>query len=337
MGRLFPFGRTRSWFAVDVGSSSVKIAEAVGARGGARVLRAAVLPTPAGAVENGLVRRVEALGSAIREFAGPARGKPHRAVASIPGRRVIIKRLRLSRRDTANLDPAVEFEAMDAIPEELDNVNLDYHVIGPSDDGDGLEVLLVAARKTLVANYVDLMEAAGLVAAVVDVDHFALRSGGAREGADVLVHVGACTTTVHVPAGDPPGYTTDLPLGGERFTESLAERLGVSRDEAEAVKCNGPSPEAAGLLNVLCDEFAAKVERSLDLLGVRGEGTGPRRVSLSGGSALLPGLGPSLTRALKAEVRVCGPVFGGDRGSEDIHAGPAFALVAGLLTRSPFE
>ena len=340
MGRLFPFRRTQSWFAVDVGSSSVKIAEAVDARGGARVLRAGVLPAPAGAVENGLVRRIETLGDAIREFAGPARGKPRRAVASIPGRRVIIKRLRLSRQDTANLDPAVEFEAMEAIPEELDNVNLDYHVIGPSDDGDGLEVLLVAARKTLVANYVDLMEAAGLVAAVVDVDHFALRSGSARsgsDGADVLVHVGARTTTVHVPAGDPPGYVADLPLGGEQFTESLAERLGVSRDEAEAVKCNGPPPEAAGLLDGPCDEFAAKVGRSLDLFGALGDGTGPRRVSLSGGSALLAGLGPSLARALEAEVRVCEPFFGGDTGPEAIHAGPAFAVVAGLLTRSPFE
>ena len=200
--------------------------------------------------------------------------------------------------------------------------------------------MLVAARNTLVASYVDLMEAAGLAAAVVDVDHFALQSGSGQspEGnAHVLVHVGACSTIVHMPAEDSPGYTTDLPLGGEQFTEDLAERLRVPRDEAEAVKCDDPSGAAAGLLDTRCDEFAARVGRSLTLLGPLGDGTTRRRVSLSGGGALLPGLGPSLARALDAEIRVAGPFFGGGRAPEDPHGGPAFAVLAGLVKRGPSE
>ncbi len=338
MVHLFPFRRARSWFAVDVGSSSIKIAEVIDARGGARVLRTGVLPVPAGAVESGFVRQIDVLGSAIRKFAGLARGKPRQAVVSIPGRGVIIKRLQLPGRNVKELDRVIEFEAMDAIPEDLDNVNIDYHILGPSDDGTGLEILLIAARKTLVENYVDLMEVAGLVPAIVEVDHFALRSGNRRlshEGADALIHVGACSTTIHIPADDSPGYTGDLPLGGEPFTESLAEKLGVSRDEAEAIKCGAPSPDVGGLLDSLCDEFATKASRSLGLFGALSDGTD--RVSLSGGSALLPGLGPSLARVLEAEVRVCGPFFGGSPALEDIQTGPAFAVVAGLVTRSPSE
>ncbi len=342
MVRLFPFRRPRSWFAIDVGSTSIKIAEVTGVRGSARVTRTGVLPVPVGAVENGFVHRTDALGNAIRRFAGPTRGKPRQAVVSIPGRGVIIKRLQLRGRNRKELDRVIEFEAMDAIPGDLDNVNIDYHVVGPSDDGNGLEVLLVAARKTLVENYVDLVETAGLVPAIVEVDHFALRSGSSRlphEGADVLVHVGACSTTVHISADDSPGsgYTTDLPLAGERFTESLAKDLHVSRDEAEAIKCGDRSSDVGGLLNSLCDELAAKVGHSINLFGTLSGGTGPRRVSLSGGSALLPGLGPSLARALKAEVRVVGPVFDGSMPPEDLHAGPAFAVVAGLVTRNPSE
>ena len=105
------------------------------------------------------------------------------------------------------------------------------------------------------------MEVAGLVPVIVEVDHFALRSGSSRlphEGADALIPRGACSTTIHIPANDSPGYTTDLPLGGERFTESLAENLGVSRDEAEAIKCGAPSPDIGGRLDSLCDEFATK-------------------------------------------------------------------------------
>ena len=340
MVRLFPFRRPRSWFAIDVGSTSIKVAEVIDVRGGARVLRTGVLPVPVGAVENGFVHRTDALGNAIRRFAALARGKPRQAVVSIPGRGVIIKRLRLTGRNVKELDRVIEFEAMDAIPGDLDDVNIDYHVVGPSDDGNGLEVLLIAARKTLVENYVDLMEAAGLVPAIVEVDRFALRSGSSRlphEVADALVHVGACSTTIHIPADDSPGYTTDLPLGGEHFTESLAGNLHVSRDEAEAIKCGDRSPDVDGLLNSLCDEFAAKVGHSVNLFGTLSGGTGPRRVSLTGGSALLSGLGPSLARALKAEVRVVGPVFDGSIPPEDIHAGPAFAVVAGLVTRNPSE
>ncbi|MDE0355189.1 MAG: pilus assembly protein PilM [Deltaproteobacteria bacterium] len=340
MAGLISLRRARTWFAVDVGSSSIKIAEVTEARDGPRVLRTGVLPVPAGAAENGFVRRTDVLGHAIREFAGPPPGKPRRAVVSIPGRGVIIKRLRIREPNLGKLDDVIEFEAMDALPEDPNNVNIDYHVLGPSEEGGGLEVLLVAGRKSLVENYVDLVEAAGLVPAIAEVDHFALRSGsslGVDGPADALVHTGACSTIIHVPADEAPGYTRELPVGGEQFTESLAANLGVSRDEAEAVKLGRPSAEAAGLVNALCEEFAANVSRGLALVGTLSAGTGPRQVSLSGGGALLPGLAPSLARALEAEVRVSGPFFGPHLSPDELHTGPAFAVVAGLVTRNPFE
>ena len=330
--------RASSWFALDVGSSAVKIAE-VGEGGG--VLRAGSLPVPPGAVENGFVRRPDVVGDAVRGFAGPARGRPRRAVVSVPGRGVIMKRLRIAPGPVEKLDEAIEFEAMDAIPEDLDAVNLDYHLLGASEDG-GLEVLLIAARKTLVEGYITLLDAAGLVPAVVDVDYFALRAGVVAPGEqspDALVHVGARSTTLHVPAGEPPGLTNELPWGGEQSTESLAERLRVPRDEAEALKRGDPPPEVAGLLESWCDRFAADVGRGLGLLGGLGDGTGPRRIVLSGGGALLPGLGPSLAQALDADVRVYRPPFAGEGLSspEARRQGPAFSVVAGLAARSPSE
>ena len=79
-------------------------------------------------------------------------------------------------------------------------------------------------------------------------------------------------------------------MGGEQFTESLAANLGISRDEAEAVKLGVPSDEVAGLVNALCEEFAAKVNRGLALVGTLSAGTGSRRVSLSGGRPCSPAL-----------------------------------------------
>lgn len=336
--RFLPLSRpVRPWFALDVGSSAVKIAEVAERRGNPEVLRAGSLPVPPGAVEGGLVRGTDVVANAVREFTGPAGKKPCRAVVSVPGRGVIIKRLKVPAHPLERLDQVIEFEAMDAIPEDLDAVNLDYHVLGAADGGGALEVLLVAARRTLVDSYLALLEAAGLVPAVVDVDYFALRAGSLGSGHG-LVHVGARSSTIHVPGAAPPGLTTDLPAGGERFTVSLAESLRVSRDEAEALKRGGPPPEVTGLLDTLCESFAAEVSRGFSLLGGLEDGAGPRRIVLSGGGAILPGLGAGLARALDAEVQVYSPSFAAGLLPPEVREqGPAFAVVAGLAARSLSE
>lgn len=345
MGRIASFLRSlkrpRHWFVVDVGSSSIKIAEVAGSGGEAGVLRAGVLPVPPGAVENGVVREAAILARAIREFAAPGDGIRPPVVAAIPGRGVIIKRLRLPGQSDDSLDDVIEFEAMDAVPEDLDNVNLDYHVLGPSEDGSGLDVLLVAARKALVENHTQLLESAGLTPVIVDVDHFAIGRVCAGLSGDetpsAWIHVGARSTTIHLPASEGPGYTTDLPVGGEQLTENLAEKLNVPRDEAEAIKRGDPTAAVGDVLGSLCDSLAEQIGRGLNLFGPLGDGTAARRIALSGGSAVLPGLGPSLARALDAEVRVRGAFFPGMALTEGEPAGPVFAVVAGLAARNPVE
>ena len=334
--------RRRRWFAVDVGSSAIKIAEVTDRGGGAEVLRAGTLPVPPGAVENGVVRETGAIARAIGTFATPGGGARPPVVVAVPGRGVIIKRLQLPVQTRETLDDVIEFEAMDAVPEDLGNVNLDYHVLGPSEDGSGLAVLLVAVRKTLVESYIQLLEAAGLAPAIVDVDHFALGRLCEELSADgetpsAWIHVGARSTTIHVPAPHGPGYTTDLPVGGEQVTEGLAEKLSVPRDEAETIKRGSTVTAAGDLLDSPCDSLAAQIARGLNLFGPLGDGTATRRIALSGGSAVLPALDRSLARALDAEVRVRGPFFPGATLTDGEPAGPAFALVAGLAARNPVE
>ncbi len=335
--------RRRRWFAVDVGSSAVKIAEVTDRGGRIEVVRTGALPVPAGAMENGIVRETAALAHAIRTFAGPDDGARPPVVAAVPGRGVIIKRLELPGQTGETLDDVIEFEAMDAVPEDLGNVNLDYHVLGPSEDGSGLAVLLVAARKSVVASHVRLLENAGLTPAIVDVDHFALARlcddlSSGRETPSAWIHVGSRSTTIHLPATDGPGYTTDLPVGGEQLTEGLAEKLRVPRDQAETIKRGGPDAVTEGaLLDSLCDSLTAQIGRGFNLFAPPGDGTAARRIILSGGSAALTGLGPSLARALDAEVRVCGPFFSGTALTEGEPAGPGFAVVAGLAARDPVE
>lgn len=334
--------RPRRWFAVDVGSSAVKIAEVTDRGGKPAVVRAAALPVPPGAVENGIVRETASLTRAIRTFTASGDEARPPAVAAVPGRGVIIKRLQLPGQTGETLDDVIEFEAMDAVPEDLSNVNLDYHVLGPSEDGGGLAVLLVAARKTLIESHVQLLENAGLTPAIVDVDHFALGRvcddmSFDGETPSAWIHVGARSTTIHVPTPDGPGYATDLPVGGEQLTESLAENLNVSRDEAETIKRGGTTAAAGDLLDSLCDSLAAQIGRGLNLFGPLGEGTAPRRIALSGGGAALTGLGPSLARTLDAEVRVRGPFFSGATLTDGEPDGPAFAVVAGLAARHPVE
>ncbi len=333
--------RSRRWFVVDVGSSAIKIAEVTDTSGETEVVRAGALPVPPGAMENGVVRETAALARTIQAFAAADDAARPPVVAAIPGRGAIIKRLRLPAQSEGTLDDVIEFEAMDAIPEDLGNVNLDYQMLGTSEDGSALEVLLVAARKSLVERHVQLLESAGLTPVVVDIDHFALARVCAGLSGDetpwAWIHVGARSTTVHLPAPDGPGYTTDLPVGGEQLTEGLATKLRIPRDEAETLKRGGASTAVDELLDSLCDSLAAQIGRGLQLYGALGAGATPRHIALSGGSAVLPGLGPSLARALDAEVRVHGALFPGTALAGSELAEPAFAVAAGLAVRDPAE
>ena len=130
LGFLSSIGQKDGYVAFDIGSSSVKMVEAAVDKSGCRLLNAGIMPLPAGAVQNNMVMEGRLVAEVVRKLIQQHGVKASKVISAVPGRAVIIKKIQMPRQDEDELEANVEFEANKLIPETLENVNLDYLVLG---------------------------------------------------------------------------------------------------------------------------------------------------------------------------------------------------------------
>jgi type IV pilus assembly protein PilM len=181
-----------------------------------------------------------------------------------------------------------------------------------------MDVLLVAVKKDALDEYLAVISAAGLNAAVVDVDSFAIENAFTiphrpQPGEIIaLVNVGAAVTNINILYDGISDFTRDSPVGGNRHTESLQQSIGLSLEQAEALKMGAPVDghsfvEAEPALDIANSELAGEIRRSFDFYYSTSQRDPVHRVVLSGGCALLSDLAPCLSRALELPVEVANP------------------------------
>lgn len=349
LGGLSLFRPEGGFVALDIGSSSVKMVEAVGEKNGYRLLNLGILPLPPTAVQNNMIADKDVVVKTIQNLIHANGVKATRVVSAVPGRAVIIKKIQLPAQEEAELEANVEFEASNVIPETLENVNMDYQVLNYVDDGSKMDVLLVAVKKEIINSYTQVIQEAGLTAAIMDVDYFALENMYETsyevkpdEGVG-LIHIGARYTSINVLKGGISSFTGDLPVGGEAFTESLSEALKISYDQAETFKVTGllegkKDADLAALVRSTCESLAEEIGRTLSLYGAMAGDEGINSMYLSGGGAKIPGFAPILSRRLGVPVELAEPFrnFGLSRHIDKdymAHAASVLAVGAGLAIR----
>jgi len=231
--------------SIDIGSSSVKVVEAHRGHGGISITGVGHAALPPTAVQNNTVVEPETVAQIISATVDELAPRTRKVVTAIPAPTVIVKKVVLPIQNAQSLESAVMMEASHLIPESLEHVNLDYQVIDWVDDGSKAEVLIVGAKKDIIASYVTAIAGAGLETVVVDVDHFALENMfelnyDPPQGKAVgLVDVGSRYTSINILEEGRSTYTGDVPAGGTEFNDLLMRQLGVSFDEAELLKCGG--------------------------------------------------------------------------------------------------
>jgi type IV pilus assembly protein PilM len=338
--------------ALDIGSSSVKLVETAVEKGGYRVLNLGVAPLPPKAIQNNMVADSSLVAGAIRKLIEDNKVNATHVISAVPGRAVIMKKVQLPRQEDDELEANVEFEANNVIPENLENINLDYQVLNYV-AGDKMEVLLVAVKKEIVNSYADVIVEAGLKPAIMDVDYFAMENmyeaNYTAEGGGVvgLIHIGARYTSITLLQNGLSTFTGDLPIGGEEFTEALRKELNISAEAAENLKLTGAlegkkATDVDVMLQPMTDELTAEIRRTVTLYGSVGseDGEGLKAIYLSGGSAKLPGLGSRLQEKMGVPAILAEPFRGFtinrkiDR-SQLVETAPLFAVAAGLSIRRP--
>jgi type IV pilus assembly protein PilM len=347
-------GRSGGFVALDIGSSSIKMVETAVEKNGYRVLSLGVLPLPAKAIQNNMIVDHASVVGTMRRLIQENGVRASQVVSAVPGRAVIMKKIQMPRQEENELEANIEFEANNVIPENLENVNLDYQVINFADGGSKMDVLLVAVKKEIVNSYTDAITEAGLIPVVIDVDYFAMENmyeanyateaGGGVVG---LIHVGARYTSITLLQNALSIFTGDLPIGGEEFTENLRAEFNISSEAAETFKLTGilegkKGLDLAAMLRPTTENLADEIRRTVSLYGAvpSDEGEGLKIIYLSGGSAMLPGLRALMEEKMGVPVQLAEP-FRGFSVSKNIdrtylmESAPIFTVGAGLSIRRP--
>jgi type IV pilus assembly protein PilM len=295
---------------LDISSSSAKLVELGQAANGEYVLeRFASEPFQKGWITDGQIEKFDEVADAVRKLLQKSGTRTKHVAMAMPQSAVITKKIMLpAGLREEELEIQVETEANQYIPFSLDEVSLDFCVIGPSPTSGGdVEVLIAASRKDRVQDRQGLAEAAGLKPLVLDIESHASRLAMTRiisalpnEGKDALValfEIGADTTSLKVLRDEEMLYDRDQAFGGSQLTQLISRQYGFSFEEAEAKKLAGDLPEDydSAILVPFVDSLSQEIGRALQYFFTSTPHHKVHYVMLGGGTAGLPGLKERVT------------------------------------------
>jgi type IV pilus assembly protein PilM len=296
------FGKS-SVIGLDIGSSSVKAVEvALKSRDKGFELRSlgqGMLPPEA--IVQGAFLNSSAIVDAIREAIDTGRVSGKDVAAAVSGHSVIVKRVNLPQMSREELEDQIQWEAEQYIPFDVNEVNLDFQILDASEEEAQMDVLLVAAKKDLIDDYVQVIQEAGLNPIAIDVAGFAVQNafelnyGQEPESVVALVNIGAQVVNINVLRNGIPAFTRDIMTGGSQYTEEIQKALSVSFDEAERIKMGNPDStmqaqdvipqEVEQALRSVSDTVIGEISRSLDFFAATSADARISRVLLSGGGS----------------------------------------------------
>ncbi len=309
-------------FGLDISSSSVKMLEIVDAGKGAyRVERYVIEPLPRDATVDGNISNLEMVVESVRRAYKRLGTRAKHVAMAVPTGAVITKKIVVpaTLRET-ELEIQVESEANQYIPFALEEVNLDFQVVGPSPTSpDEQEVMIAATRKEKVEDRVAVAESAGLKAAVMDIESFAQQTAlglvvqqlpGAGKDLNVaIVDIGANVMNVSVMRNDQSVYSREQAFGGSQLTQDIVARYGMSPEEAESAKRSGGLPDdfETEVLRPFMENLSMEVQRALQFFFTSTQYHSVDQILLAGGSAVIPGLEEVVQTRTQVATMVANP------------------------------
>ncbi|AVP58712.1 pilus assembly protein PilM [Pulveribacter suum] len=338
---------------VDVSSSSVKLVELGRDSAGKLVLeRCAIEQLERGWVTDGNIEKFDEVAEAVRRLVKKSGTRTKNVAMALPPSAVITKRINLpGGMSEQELEVQVESEANQYIPFSLDEVSLDFCVIGAAKGApDDVEVLIAASRKEKVQDRQGLAEAAGLKSVIMDIESHAARLSASRliqalpgNGVDAVValfEVGAFTTSMQVIRNDDVLYERDQAFGGAQLTQLIVRQYGFSQEEAEAKKRNGDLPEdyQSAVLRPFVDSLSQEIARALQFFFTSTPYHRVDHIMLAGGSAPLAGLTEQVIKNTGFACITANPFDGMEIGSgvrlkNLVREAPSYLTSCGLAMR----
>jgi len=347
-----------SLLGIDISSTSVKLVELSRSDSGYRVESLAVEPLPANAVTEKNIQDVEAVGESLIKALKKSGSKCKFTALAVPGSSVITKIITMpASLSDSEMESQIELEADQYIPYPLEEINLDFQVLGETEGNpDSVDVLLAASRSENVEMRTAVAETAGLTAKLVDVEAYtiekatslftpqALNTDDEENPAPFVIavlDVGATMTSLNVIENNELIYTREQAFGGKQLTEEIMRRYGLAYEEAGRLKKVGGLPDnyIPEVLEPFKENMAQQVSRFLQFFYTAGQHETVDMIALAGGCASIPGIDELIASQLGIETIIANPFADMDL-SNKVNSqalsndAPALMIACGLAMRS---
>jgi len=336
---------------LDIGSKAVKVAQIVEHGKDFTLVKFGLKELNPEVIVDGTVMDQGQVVSAITDLLQELDIKSKDVVIGVSGHSVIVKRISLPDMSEDELTESISWEAQQYIPFAIEDVNLDFQILGPTpkEGANTMDVVLVAAKKDKINDYVSLVTGAGLNPVVMDVDAFALENmyemnyemePGAVEA---LINIGAAVMNINILKDGLSAFTRDSSVGGNLYTEALQKEFGVGSETAEAVKRGEDAQgvtfdQAQPVFEAVSEDIVSEAGRSIDFFRATTGIESVDRVILCGGGAMMKGLVELFSERLDTKVELANPfrkITIDPKVDEELvnRVAPAASVVVGLALR----
>jgi type IV pilus assembly protein PilM len=304
---------------LDIGSSSVKAVELQGKSGSLALTNLGFERLQPHTVVDGQIMELNDVSNVIAGIFRDGQIKTDRVAAGVSGSSVIVKNIIVPQMTREELEESIDWHAEEHIPFDIGDVSLDYQVVGSG--GDSLHVLMAACKRDSIANIRQAIQLAGKQPAIIDVDAFALQNCyevNYQPPDDLIVallNVGASTMNINILKGIRSVFTRDVSVGGNQYTSLLQKELGLTYEQAEAVKRGGSAPaqgealDTDGVLETVSDLLALEISKTFDFFRATAEDSNAavQKIYISGGGSKLKGLPEFLSNRFEIPVERLDP------------------------------
>ncbi len=344
-------GKKKDVLGVDIGSSSVKLVELNRGKSSFKLENLGLSPLPPEAIVDGALMDSVTIIDAIRDLLSTTKTKRKDVVSSVSGHSVIVKKITLPFMTEAELEESIQWEAERYIPFDINDVNIDFHMLGSSSENpDLMDVVLVAAKKDIINDYQSVIVEAGLNPMIIDTDSFALENMLEinyeidRDETVAIANVGASITNINIIKSSTSSFTRDIFKGGNQITEEIQRQLHIDYEEAERIKVGtkGEGASQTAIQNVLktaSEALAIEIGNSLDFFQSTTTYEKISKLFLSGGGSKIKDFDIILQQQIGIPVEVVNPFkrieYSGKEFDLDYlrEIGPIMAVAVGLASR----
>jgi len=345
------FKKQKFALGLDIGSHSIKVAEITDSSHGLQLKNFGIAAVPGQAIVEGVVKERAQVADIIAALVNNLKITGKRTAASIAGYSVIIKKINMPLMSDKELEDNIAVEAAQYIPFDINDVYIDFQILGASvEKKDRMDVMLVAAKRETIDEYSELIRDANLVPTIIDVDPFALENAYEAnydtENQNIaLVDIGASKININILINGVSTFTRDASFGGDQITDQIRSKIGLPYDQAEILKISGnvngdKRPILEEIFSSTCSLWTMEIRRAIDFYYANYPDHSLAKIVLSGGSAKISGLSDILRLETDIPVEVFDPFaridVDPDRFDPEYisQVGPQAAIAIGLALRS---